>query len=129
MLNSKRLDQIAIVLSAVCVVHCLAVPLGLAVLPVVAALFGAETHFHSVILWVAIPTSLIAFWLGLRVHHKLGVVLLGLAGLAGITASGLLGHDTWPVAIETAASVGSSAVLAIAHLLNYRAVRQGHEHD
>ncbi len=128
MLHPNRLDQLAIALSAICIVHCLAVPVLVAVLPFAAVAFGTGTHFHALMLWLVVPTSVAGFWLGVRVHGRYGIVAIGAVGLAGICIAALQGHDRWPFTIEIAVSLVASVVLGFAHLQNFRAVRRRHRH-
>jgi hypothetical protein len=81
MQHSRHFDQIAIALSAICIVHCLAVPLLVALLPVAAVSLGEGQHFHGLMLWLVIPTSVAGFGMGFRVHRRAGIVLLGAAGI------------------------------------------------
>ena len=128
MQHSKRLDQLAIALSAICIVHCLAVPVLVAILPVLALAVGSGAHFHELMLWLVVPTSILGFWLGYRVHRRWPIVALGAAGVAMIVAVSVWGHEAWPQVTEIVASVGASLVLGFAHWLNFRDVRLGHEH-
>lgn len=128
MLHSKRLDQIAIALSAVCIVHCLAVPFVVAFLPVAAVAFGDDAHFHELMLWLVVPTSVVGFWLGYRIHGNARTVLIGLIGLTGIAIAAHWGHTAWPFAAEAGVSIVASFVLAIAHFRNFREVRRCHTH-
>lgn len=128
MLISKHFDQIAIALSAICIVHCLAVPLLIALVPVVTIAMGSDTHFHELLLWLIVPTSFAGFALGYRVHGKIRTVLLGLAGIIVITIVSLWGHGAWSVGLEATVSVAASLVLGTAHWLNFRDVRRLHHH-
>ena len=74
MSSSKYLDKIAIALSAICIVHCLAITLFVAMLPLATAAFGG--HFHGFMLWLVIPTSIGGFYLGYR-EHKRAVIGIG----------------------------------------------------
>jgi drug/metabolite transporter (DMT)-like permease len=121
-------DQAAIALSAVCIVHCLAVPVLIAVLPIAALSFGDATHFHALMLWLVVPTSVAGFGLGFRVHRRLGLVLLGAAGVAVLVAAALWGHSVWRESFEIGVSVVGSLILAAAHWLNFREVRRVHHH-
>ena len=129
MILSRHLfDQIAIVLSGVCIVHCLAVPVLVAVLPIAAISFGAESHFHSLMLWFVVPTSIAGFGLGLHAHRHIWIVLLGASGIAVLAAAALWGHTAWATTVEVGVSVLGSLVLAVAHWLNFREVRRPHRH-
>ena len=44
---SRHFDRIAIALSAICIVHCLAVPLAMALLPVAAIAFGTDGTIYT----------------------------------------------------------------------------------
>ena len=129
MILSRHLfDQIAIALSGVCLVHCLAIPVLVAALPVAAISFGSESHFHSLMLWFVVPTSIVGFGLGLHAHRHIGIVLLGACGIGVLAAAALWGHTAWPTAVEVAVSVLGSLLLAVAHWLNFREVRRPHRH-
>ena len=54
-------DRLAIALSSLCVIHCLATPLLLIILPSFGALF-ADSHelFHQIILFFVLPVGLAA---------------------------------------------------------------------
>ncbi|HEY7673343.1 MAG TPA: MerC domain-containing protein [Gammaproteobacteria bacterium] len=129
MIFSRHLfDQIAIALSGVCLVHCLAVPLLVAFLPLAAISFGSETHFHSLMLWFVVPTSIVGLGLGLHAHRHIWIVLLGALGVSVLAAAALWGHTAWATSVEVGVSVLGSLVLAAAHWLNFREVRRPHRH-
>ena len=51
----KYFDHLAIALSTVCIVHCLALPILIAVLPIVALTLGTgDSHFHALMLTVSL---------------------------------------------------------------------------
>jgi hypothetical protein len=125
---SRHFDQVAIVLSTICIVHCLAVPVIVAVLPVAAVSFGDDAHFHGLMLWLVVPTSVAGFGLGYRVHRRAGIVLAGAAGVLALIAAATWGHTAWSDAAEVAGSLAGSTVLAIAHWMNFREVRRRHRH-
>lgn len=125
---SRHFDRIAIGLSAVCLVHCLAVPVIVAVLPIAAVTFGNDQHFHGLMLWLVVPTSTVAFGLGYRLHRRAGLVAAGAAGVAILAAAAIYGHTAWREAVEVGVSVAGSLLLGTAHWLNFRAVRRCHRH-
>ena len=75
MAASRYLDRIAISLSTICVVHCLAMPFLVAMLPVAALTVGNDGHFHALMLWLVVPTSAIGF-LTLDRRHVRGTARL-----------------------------------------------------
>jgi hypothetical protein len=125
---SRHFDQIAIALSALCIVHCLAVPLLVALLPIFAVSLGSGSHFHELMLWLVVPTSIIGFTLGFRVHRRAWIFALGALGMLGLAAAALWGHSAWNTALETGVSVVASLLLGAAHWLNFRDVRRLHHH-
>lgn len=128
MIVSRHFDQIAITLSAVCIVHCIAVPVVVAVLPIAAVSFGADAHFHALMLWLVVPTSVVGFTLGYRVHRRTGLVALGLGGVVVLATAAVWGHAAWPIVLEVAVSIAGSLILGSAHWLNFREVRRIHRH-
>ena len=115
--TAQRLDATAVTISALCVVHCLALPLLAAGLPVLGALAEAE-WIHKGLVLSAIPVSILAFT---RTHRATGKVI-GLALLAGLGLSILMSaafieaaHD-----YETPLTVTGASLLAIAHILRWR---------
>jgi hypothetical protein len=129
MTPSRYLDRIAISLSTICIVHCLATPLLIAILPVAAIAVGSDGHFHALMLWLVVPTSAVGFSLGYRVHGKLGIVLSGALAVGVLALVAFWGHDAWDPKVEVAVNVAASIVLALAHWQNFREVRRVHRHD
>lgn len=127
-LSRHFFDQAAIALSAICIVHCLTVPVLVAVLPIAALSLGDPSHFHALMLWLVVPTSVLGFGLGFRVHRRWGLVLLGSGGVAVLIAAALWGHSAWRESFEIGVSVVGSLILAAAHWLNFREVRRLHRH-
>lgn len=117
------LDRFSIGLSALCLLHCLAIPLLISMTPVVATFAFADESFHVALIALVVPTSALALGLGCRKHRGWGVVVIGLMGL------GLLGTAAFAEAMglgeigETVLTVLGALVVASAHVLNYRACR------
>jgi len=124
---SRHFDRIAIALSAICIVHCLAIPLVVAVLPLAALGLGGG-HFHGLMLWLVVPVSVLGFALGYRVHRRLDIVAVGVGAVALLGVAGIYGHDQWSAAIEAGVSVVASLILAGTHWVNFREVRRLHRH-
>jgi len=128
MLLSKYFDRVAITLSTICIVHCLAMPFVIALLPVTAFALGADGHSHSLMLWFVVPTSVLGFGLGARVHRRVDIVAMGALAIAALAAAALWGHGAWDPSIEVLVSVVASVALAAAHWRNFREVRRLHHH-
>lgn len=109
--RTAALDASAITLSALCLIHCLALPLLAAVLPI-AGLFAEAEWVHKAFVATAVPiTGLVVLrgWphQGGKAFAALAVTGLGLlAGAAFIEAL----HD-----LETALTVAGACLLAAAH--------------
>jgi hypothetical protein len=128
MLISKYVDRVAIALSTICIVHCLAMPFVIALLPVAAFTIGGDGHFHSLMLWFVVPTSVLGFGLGLRVHRRADIVVMGGMAIGALAAAALWGHRAWDPSVEVLVSVAASVLLAAAHWRNFREVRRLHHH-
>ena len=128
MQHSRVFDRIAITLSAICIVHCLAVPLLVGLLPIAAISFGDNQHFHELMLWLVVPTSLVGFSMGFGVHRRVGIVLTGALGVVVLWLVAIYGHGVWRTDVEVVVSVAGSLVLGGAHWMNFRAVRRCHQH-
>ena len=128
MLISKYVDRVAIALSTICIVHCLAMPFVIALLPVTALVVGGDGHFHSLMLWFVVPTSILGFGLGLRVHRRVEIVVFGALAIATLAAAALWGHSAWDPSVEVVVNVAASVGLAAAHWRNFREVRRLHHH-
>lgn len=112
------LDRWAIVVSGVCVVHCLAIPLTLVLMPSVSAgLAEDQTLTHWLLLAVAVPISAVALWTGHRQHPSWLTLGLGLTGLILLT----LGVSHWlGERLEIPLTVVGGIGLIAAHWRNLR---------
>jgi uncharacterized membrane protein YoaK (UPF0700 family) len=128
MLLSKYFDRVAIALSTICIVHCLAMPFVIALLPVTALALGGDGHFHSLMLWFVVPTSVLGLGLGVRVHKRADIVALAAVAIAVLAAAALWGHGAWDASVEVLVNVTASVLLAAAHWRNFREVRRVHRH-
>ena len=128
MLFSRYFDRIAIVLSTVCIVHCLAMPFLLAVVPIAALVVDGDGHFHALMLWLVVPTSVLGFALGYRVHHRSGLVVQGAIAIAILAVVAYWGHGAWTISVEVFVNIVASVALASAHWRNFREVRRVHHH-
>ncbi|MDV2450812.1 MerC domain-containing protein [Xanthomonas hortorum] len=122
--TASVLDRSAIALSSLCLLHCLALPLLAAALPLLGAWSRAE-WVHVVFATAAVPLSGYALWSSHR-RHALPAPVWALAafGLAGLVlgASGVAGGT-----LETPITVTGSLLLASTHLVNLRLRRRaGH---
>lgn len=85
----KTVDRAAISLAVVCGLHCLATPILLVALPIIATTFWVDENFHIWMLLLVIPTTTLAIWSGCRRHKDKWVVVSAALGL-GILVSALI---------------------------------------
>lgn len=120
---AKTLDLSAVGLSALCMVHCLALPVLALSLPVLGLWAHAE-WVHVVFVALAAPIAVFAF-IDRKARRPRSWVMFSLAmfGLVLMLMGALAGHG---VIYETALTVTGGAILAGAHIANLR--RRSHDH-
>jgi hypothetical protein len=113
----RLLDLSAVSISALCLVHCLALPVLAAMLPLANAWVQSE-WVHAVFVLIAAPLSALALLHG-GSGHRAPAPWLALAGLG--VALLALGAAGWPDrSWETPVTVVGSLCLATVHLWNWR---------
>ena len=119
-------DKAAISLSLACALHCLMVPLLLAIFPSTALSGIGDERIHLGLLALIIPISLFSLTLGCRLHRSLTVVVLGVAGVFILIFSALLAHDIGGESLETTGTLLGSGIVALSHALNFKFCRAAH---
>ena len=122
-ISNLWLDKLAIGLSAVCAIHCLMLPVALAVMPSLALLPLGGESFHKLLICLVLPASILALTLGCRRHGKKVMLFWGGAGLFIMILTAILGHDLMGELLEKAATVIGATFVAVAHVINYRSCR------
>jgi hypothetical protein len=126
----RSLDILAMLLSGLCLVHCVVLPALAALVPLFASEYFADERVHLWLLVAVVPTSLMALGFGYRRHHRRLLIACGLFGL-GLVAFAALGRNGGLIG-ETGDrwfSVTGGIVLALVHLRNFRllhAIRHPH---
>jgi membrane protein implicated in regulation of membrane protease activity len=122
--DNARLDTAAAALSSLCLVHCLLLPLGLGLAPVISGLSGEALHgpiwIHWALLALAAPVSVYALWRGHELHGDPIPWRLAALGFA-MMAAGALTHGFSPA--EQLLTVVGGVIVAAAHWRNFRARR------
>ena len=120
--NSPRatglLDNAAVALSGLCLLHCLALPMVIALLPFLGQ-FG-EGHFHVQMLIAVLPVSIIAFASGFRRHRSRSVVAWGGVGVLLLLVGGTIAHDSYGIVADRLLTICGALILAAAHYFNNR---------
>jgi hypothetical protein len=122
--HNDRLDRLAIALSALCLLHCLAIPLAVLAAPAVTAwLSGTETAMHWALLALAVPLSIWAYSRGYRRHGGVAATMLGGLGLALmlVGVSHLLAAS-WEIPLTLVGVV----MVSVGHGMNIHRCRQAH---
>jgi hypothetical protein len=115
-LHTSRLDRIAMGLSGLCAVHCVATAVLLGLLASAGGMLG-KPIIHEVGLTLAMILGAIALGRGIREHGFLLPSTVGVTGL-GIMGYAMTLHET---GYEPAFTILGVAVLALGHRLNMMA--------
>ncbi|WP_416359619.1 MerC domain-containing protein [Alteromonas macleodii] len=119
-------DRLAMLLSSLCVIHCLLTPILLISIPALAgvSILNDET-FHQILLFFVLPIGVFALSLGYLHHKNKWVVFAGVFGLTLLSSPLLvewigLGHEVLGEYGEVIITVIASFIIVGAHLINYR---------
>ena len=130
----KNLDHYAIILSGICAVHCIALPLAISLLPFLSLSMhhGVDSHnllFHQLIIFIIIPITLFALTSGYRSHKKwlptliasIGLIILLIPALFfdELIMHQLITHDD-----EVLITLIGGCIHAVGHILNVQNTRQ-----
>ena len=111
-----RLDRIAIALSGICVVHCLATAVVLGLMASAGGLLGAPI-VHEIGLVLAMVLGAVALGRGVLEHGFLLPVSVGALGLGVMAGALQLPHDD----SEALFSIFGVGLVALGHRLNFMA--------
>lgn len=113
--TNALLDAGAIALSSLCLLHCLALPLLAAALPLMGVWAEAE-WVHIVFVAIAAPTTGFALW---RAHRKQPLPAVAIVSATAGLLLLLAGAAGWPShEAETPMTVTGSLLLASTHIWN-----------
>ena len=129
--RTAKLDRIAVQLSGLCLLHCLALPLLIACLPVLGLAEHGHEPFHELMLVVVVPLAVVSLGRGFARHRQARVIGCGALGVALLAVAALLvhphahiGHTVTDEAAERWMTVAGALILAGAHIVNARALRR-----
>ena len=113
---SKRLDEAGMVMSFLCVAHCLFLPVLVLLAPFYWLVWLEAEWVHGLLLLLTLPLASAALVQGFRNHGQLSVLILGCWGGLMLLLALVIGHEyhSWEMPITL---VGASALI-IAHLGN-----------
>lgn len=119
------LEKVAIGASFLCLIHCLALPLIIAAIPLLSRLLAIPESFHLMMLTIAVPSSSIALIMGRTRHGRFWPMIVGMVGLLFLTIAALCFELT---TLELPVTVAGSLGLAAAHVANWRLRHGSHKH-
>jgi hypothetical protein len=122
--RSGKLDVLGLGFSGLCIVHCLALPVLIAALPLWPGLVAWHAGLHVVFLGLIVPTTLVAMWFGYRRHGSIGPMSILAAGLLVIILAEVVGHGLGFESSESAMSIAGSTLLVAGHWRNYTSSRR-----
>ena len=110
------IDASAISISALCIMHCLALPVLAASLPVLGVLTEAE-WIHRGLVAIALPITAFALFRAQRTVNPAAFTILAIPGLSLLLAGAFVEalHD-----YETTLTVMGAVLLATAHIWRWR---------
>ena len=119
-INSHQftLDKLAVYLSAICAVQCLALPIAMLFLPSLSLLPLSEELFHALLLFLVIPVSIFAMVMGCKKHKSYNIIFYGALGLSILLISAVYGHDLFGESGEIASTLVGTSVLSFGHIKN-----------
>jgi len=121
--GNDLIEGAAISVSLLCLVHCLALPVLLLILPGLLGIFARSEIFHAAVFLVIAPFAAIAFLIGYRSHGQIAPAMLGMAGLVCLAVALVPGLEEQR---EYWITVAGSLLLVVGHLLNWAKRRHGH---
>ena len=85
-------DKLSICLSLCCILHCIALPVIILMIPSFASLWINNEKVHVILVLFAVPISLFAMAKSLRIHHNYKCISLAVIGLS-LLVSAIFMHD------------------------------------
>lgn len=116
-------DKLAISLSLLCAMHCLALPLLLALIPSMSVLGLDNEAFHYWMLVAVIPISIYALTMGCKQHKRYPLLILGFTGLTLLVLAVTIGESLLGEYGEKGLTLAGAVVVACGHYINYRLCR------
>jgi len=121
-------DRFGIGVSGVCAIHCLFLPVLIALMPVASVSSAIDAWLHPLFVILIAPT---VYFASKRSHFDQKITLLLVAGFILVLAGWLIGHYWLGFLAETLLTLGGSVLLIWGHWKNYRHHQQctNHKHQ
>jgi hypothetical protein len=121
-------DGVGIAVSLLCLLHCLALPFVVSLLPLLSLKFLADERAHQWLVGGIALVSLLAFIPGYRKHRQRRVVGLMAGGLSLLFVAAFAGEEMLGEGWERPLTVMGGLVMASAHWLNRTCFRRHGAH-
>ena len=108
----KYFDLMGISLSGICFIHCLLTPVLIMLSP-----FLAGHEFHENIIYLIIPTAVIALAVGCSRHRDFWVAVIGISGISVLILA-LIFHTTFGELVGLVLTMFGSILIISAHYRN-----------
>lgn len=135
--TDETADRAGLIVSVLCCLHCMAIPLLVMFAPSVASIFE-NPLIHSLSIFIVVPVGLYAFIKNLKVHSDKRPLIIGVLGMMAILFSHIKhlyllaehaghGHHVHTIGpVEITASIIGGLALIAAHMLNIKLCRCHH---
>ena len=124
-------DTIGITVSGTCAIHCLMAPVTVIILPLLGLTIVDEHILHEILLYLILPSALIAITMGCRKHKDYSVAALAIIGMSLLVYTVVL-HDIYNAQLITVMTFIGSTLLVVSHVRNYMLCRKAdcqHNHS
>jgi hypothetical protein len=119
-----RWDGLGVLLSGICLVHCLVLPIAVGLVPLLGIGILGHQQFHQVLIFLVLPTSAIGLSLGYRRHHRSYILAIGIVGVAILVAIALFAHELVDSRAEIIIASVGGIIVASSHILNLLEARK-----
>lgn len=119
-------DRIGIGVSGVCAIHCLFLPVLIALMPVAAVSSAISDWLHPLFVILIAPT---VYFASKRSHFDRKIIRLLVVGFILVLAGWLIGHYWLGFWSETLLTLAGSVLLILGHWKNYRHHQQCTNHN
>ena len=113
-------DRAAICFSSLCILHCLLLPVLLVSYPIGIVVTLSDELFHQIMVYVALPLSLVSLHAGYGHHKRTQLVLFGCVGLATLVLPLVVPNELISESDETWLTVSGALILCTTHIVNFR---------
>jgi hypothetical protein len=110
-------------LSALCLVHCIGLPILIASGSLLALSAGIDESVHQWLIWAIAPVAVLAVLPGWRRHGNHRVLAAMAAGLALISAAAFAGDAVLSAGTETLLTLCGGMMLVASHWVNLKLCR------